>query len=98
MKEYPTAQADIPGRPVLSYFRKLFVSVDQLLNVILGGDPDETMSSRLGKDARRGRKFACVMCKILDLFEKDHCEKALERDRGKKPGQYDTPAWTDPKS
>jgi len=96
--EYPTAEATIPGRPILSYFRRLFVAVDQLLNVIFGGDPDETMSSRAGKDARRGKVFACILCKFLDLFEKDHCEKAIERDRGKRPGQYDAPHWTDPKS
>lgn len=91
MKEYPTAEATIPGKPILSYFRRLFVAVDQLVNVVFGGDPDETVSSRIGKDARRGRKFACVLCKILDLFEKDHCEKSIERDRGKRPGQYNFP-------
>jgi hypothetical protein len=96
--DYETSSADMPGHPVLTYFRRLFVAVDQLINVILGGDEDETMSSRLGKDKRRGRKFACFLCKVLDLFEKDHCEKAIERDRGKKPGQYDAPKWTEPKS
>ena len=91
MKEFPQESATIPGRPILSYFRRLFVAVDQLVNVILGGDEDETISSRIAKDKRRGRKFACFLCKILDLFDPDHCEKSIERDEGKRPGQYDDP-------
>ncbi len=90
-KEFPQQQTYIPGRPILTYFRRLFVVLDQLLNVIFGGDEDETISSRLAKDVRRGRKFACVLCKILDWIDPDHCEKAIERDEGKRPGQYDPP-------
>lgn len=90
-KEFPQDQATIPGRPILSYFRRLFVAADQLLNVIFGGDEDETISSRIAKDRRRGRKFACFLCKILDWLDPDHCEKAIERDEGKRPGQYDDP-------
>lgn len=91
MIERPTESATVPGRPILSYFRRLFVAVDQLVNVIFGGDEDETVSSRIAKDRRRGRKFACVLCKILDWIDPHHCEKAIERDEGKRPGQYDHP-------
>lgn len=90
-REFPQDQATIPGRPILSYFRRLFVAVDQLLNVILGGDEDETISSRIAKDRRRGRKLACVLCRILDWIDPNHCEKSIERDEGKRPGQYDRP-------
>lgn len=90
-KDFPPQQTYLPGRPILTYFRRLFVVLDQLLNVIFGGDEDETVSSRLAKDVRRGRKFACVLCKILDWIDPDHCEKAIERDEGKRPGQYDDP-------
>lgn len=90
-KEYPQEEATIPGRPILSYFRRLFVAADQLLNVVFGGDEDETISSRIAKDARRGHRFACVLCRVLDWLDPDHCEKSLERDEGKRPGQYDHP-------
>lgn len=90
-KEFPQEEATIPGRPILSYFRRLFVAADQLLNVVFGGDEDETISSRIAKDRRRGRKFACVLCRILDWIDPHHCEKAIERDEGKRPGQYDHP-------
>ena len=89
--EYETPSAKVPGHPVLTYFRRLFVALDQLLNVILLGDEDETISSRIGKDKARGRKFACVLCRILDWIDPNHCDKAIERDRGKRPGQYDWP-------
>ena len=89
----PQEEATIPGKPILSYFRRLFVAVDQLLNVVLGGHEDETISSRIGKDARRGRKFACVLCRVLDWLDPHHCEKAIERDEGKRPGQYDRPSY-----
>lgn len=89
--EYETQQTKVPGKPILTYFRRLFVALDQLVNVIFGGEEDETVSSRIAKDRRRGRKFACVLCKILDWIDPDHCEKSIERDRGKRPGQYDWP-------
>lgn len=94
MIELPQDQATLPGRPILSYFRRLFVAADQLVNVVFGGNEDETISSRIGKDARRGKAFACVLCRVLDWMDPHHCEKAIERDEGKRPGQYDRP--TDP--
>jgi hypothetical protein len=36
------------------YFWNLFLAIDQLFNTILGGFPDETLSSRMGKLARKG--------------------------------------------
>ena len=73
------------------YLINILVALDQLLNTIFGGDPDETMSSRAGKDRDRGRIVGCILCKFLDIFERDHCTKSIERDRGKRPGQYDKP-------
>lgn len=34
------------------YLYNILISLDQLGNTILGGDPDETISSRLGKNYR----------------------------------------------
>ncbi|MDP4158147.1 MAG: hypothetical protein Q8911_00075 [Bacillota bacterium] len=31
------------------YFYNILIGIDQLCNTILGGDPDETISSRMGK-------------------------------------------------
>lgn len=63
----------------------MLVAIDQLINTIIGGDPDETISSRAGKYVRRGRGwFPCQLCKLLNLFEKDHCIRSIEEDEGDK--------------
>jgi hypothetical protein len=34
---------------VRKYFWNILVSIDQFVNTLLGGNPDETVSSRMGK-------------------------------------------------
>ena len=65
---------------IKSYFWKLLVAIDQLFNTLLGGSPDETISSRLGKGERRGCKACRFVCRILDVLDKDHCSKSIEED------------------
>ncbi|MDD3675220.1 hypothetical protein [Thauera propionica] len=61
----------------------LAVSYDQLANAAFGGHEDETISSRAGKAAREGKRWACVLCRLLDRLDPNHCEKAIEPDEGK---------------
>ncbi len=62
------------------YLRNLLISVDQLGNTILGGDPDETISSRAAKRAnRRGWK---LLARILEIIDPGHLAKAREDDEG----------------
>lgn len=63
------------------YLWNILISIDQLANTILGGDPDETISSRAGK-LQEKRKWACLLCKLLNYFETDHCKKSIEKDEG----------------
>ena len=56
----------------------LAVSYDQLANAAFGGDEDETISSRSGKARREGRRWGCVLCKLLDRLDAGHCEKSIE--------------------
>lgn len=65
------------------YFWKLLVSLDQPVNALLGGNPDETISSRLGKGERRGCRVCRFFCRILDILEKDHCALSIEEDEDK---------------
>jgi hypothetical protein len=65
------------------YFYNILIGVDQLVNAILGGDPDETISSRIGKRAREGYKISIFLSKFLDIFDKNHAEDAIEEDEGK---------------
>jgi hypothetical protein len=65
------------------YIWNVLVSLDQLGNTLIGGDPDETISSRLAKLNHKGNKVGIIGCKILNLFQEGHCEKSLEKDEGK---------------
>lgn len=40
------------------YLLRVLIAIDDLANAILNGDPQETMSSRLGKNMIKGSKFA----------------------------------------
>lgn len=63
------------------------VANDQAFNAALvgrSGSEDETISSRAGKAAQSGHKWGCVLCRLLDLFDKNHCEKSIENDEGEK--------------
>lgn len=65
------------------YFLNVLVAVDQLGNAVLAGDPDETVSSRAAKAAERGRRWGCVLCRVLHWFDRNHCARVVERDEGK---------------
>lgn len=64
------------------YFWNILISIDQFCNVLFGGDPDETMSSRLGKN-RNANWFTRMLSGFLDLFQWNHVEKSVESDEGK---------------
>ena len=61
----------------------LAVAHDQLANAAFGGHEDETLSSRAGKAAHEGKRWACVLCRLLDRLDPNHCEKSIEPDRGR---------------
>lgn len=65
------------------YIKNVLVSIDQLVNTILGGDCDETISSRVGKNYN-----GTWIHKLIDwLFSwqkkpQGHSEAAIEWDEG----------------
>lgn len=62
------------------YLVNLLIAADQLGNTILGGDPDETISSRAAKKAdRRGWK---IIARFLEFIDPGHLAKAREDDEG----------------
>ncbi len=72
---------------LIKYFWNLLIAIDQLANTVLFGDPDETISSRLGKwlDLPKNKwryKVARVICKLLRKIDNKHCQKAIETDEG----------------
>lgn len=75
----------------MAYFRPLFIGVDQLLNAIAGGNPDNTISSRIGYYATHGAKNQKRFWKMLEwmtdttfwpLEGPGHCHIAYHADAG----------------
>ena len=67
----------------------ILISIDQLGNTIAGGDPDETISSRLGKmKVKHGGRIPWTrpVSKIidwgLDKIDPNHSIDAIEQDEG----------------
>lgn len=61
----------------------MLIAIDQLLNALFFGHPDETISSRAGKSVARGRGWIpCVLCKLLNMIDRNHCIKNIENDEG----------------
>lgn len=50
---------------------------DRLGNVLLNGKDTEMISTRAARAKREGRRWGCILCKILNELEKDHCEKSV---------------------
>ena len=69
---------------VKKYIWNILISIDQFLNTLAFGDPDETISSRMGKHlAKHDCPFCNFMCGLLNKIQKDHCVKSIEKDEGK---------------
>ena len=56
------------------------VAIDQLANVVTGGLPDETISSRLARAAEKHELVGEIGSKALDLVQADHGAKAQAGD------------------
>jgi len=85
----------IAGRWIMN----VLISLDQLGNSIIWGDPDETISSRLGRVEQKfggaipwTRPVAKFTAWWLNRIDKDHCRDAIEGHHGSdglidKPGE-----------
>ena len=60
------------------------IAFDQLINALLGGDPDETISSRMGKLIEQDKCPFCywICTHFLHKLDPNHCQKSIERDEG----------------
>lgn len=68
------------------YLLNLAVAADQGWNAILGGNPDETISSRVGRAALSDRPFAAELEWLIDALFRllgaapGHCRRHIEWD------------------
>lgn len=72
---------------IFLYIFFLLIALDQLLNVILGGFPDETISSRCYRKSDES-SVAKVCRYVLDFifspWGKNHCEEAFKSELNRK--------------
>ena len=71
------------------YVLNVLISLDQLGNSLLLGDPDETISSRIGRIKRKwggkvpwGRPVTKITDWVLDKIDPNHSLDAIEDDEG----------------
>lgn len=63
--------------PVLRYLLNWLILLDEAGATLLGFDPGETISSVAGKAQQKKRRWACVLCRVLDWIRHDHCAKSI---------------------
>ena len=66
------------------YWFRVLIGFDQLLNVIFNGDPDETVSSRIGRRYVDGtlswkHPLSMLLYLILEKIDPGHCEKSIKK-------------------
>jgi len=79
---------------LLNWLWNILIAIDQGANVVFSpvlnlllmpkimfGNPDETLSSVMGKNVRAGSCPVChFMCRWLSFIQKEHCKKSIEDD------------------
>lgn len=76
-----------PLRPIGRYLLRVALGVDQLGNTLLGGQEDETISSRLGRmELRHGgeiswkKPISKLVAAMLERVDSNHCRDAIEQE------------------
>ena len=76
----------IPFKGLRGYRYSLWIQQDQDVNTIFKGNPDVTVSSKLGYLSEQGSKTATLMARVVDKMfliavgQEDHCRSSIERD------------------
>lgn len=64
------------------YLWNMIIALNQLCNTLLGGAPDETISSRVYKAKLRGSFIADKINRVFEWFDPGHGKKVVEWDEG----------------
>lgn len=67
------------------YLMRQLISLDQITNTLFNGEPDETISSRWGRDVRDALEvghlpgfFPRWGCYFLERIDPGHCSQSIE--------------------
>ena len=71
----------------LLYIKYILIALDQLLNTVLLGFPDETLSSRSYRTEQEGYRLGAILRPIIDTlmcFDPEHCRTSYETEMTRK--------------
>lgn len=54
------------------------LGVDDLGNATFGGELGQTVSAHAAYAQSKGKKWGCVLCKLLNVVNPGHCTRALD--------------------
>ncbi len=76
----------------MNYILSVLLALDQFINAVLGGYPTETISYRAAFAAQRGKRWGCVVCRVLEWVIPNHCDlqNTSKADRLSRGGVYDS--------
>ncbi len=84
------------------YWLRVLISIDQLGNTLVGGDPDETISSTLGKiKAIHGGRIpwryplARILDRALEAVDRGHSTKSVDPTEGAEDPRDFADQWAD---
>lgn len=62
------------------YLTNVLISIDQLINTIFWGCPDETLSARAYRNRHQSKvsKSICIFIDLIFFWQKNHCKHAYE--------------------
>ena len=55
---------------------RIMLASDRLANSVFGGSDRETISSRSYRGQTEGVRGWCLLCRILDAIDKNHCKNS----------------------
>lgn len=55
---------------------RIMIAADRMANAVFGGDDRETISSRAWRGTQEGVKGWCLLCRLLDALDREHCRRS----------------------
>jgi hypothetical protein len=56
--------------------QSIAVALDRAGNAAANGDNKETISSRANRARSEGRRWGCILCRLLDWLSPNHCRNS----------------------
>ena len=74
----------------MQYIKQVLIALDQLLNALVGGMADETLSARAHRQRLKGNPLVANVIDTVLFFDRDHCKEAYlsEVNRKQLPKDY----------